>query len=71
MLYDQYGRPVGYVSTIWLANEIFYFLDENTNFRIKNGRRQIKNETDGLWYTLRCRSVEGLPNLFLDDVGEA
>lgn len=71
MLYDQYGRPVGYVSTIWLANELFYFLDVDSNIRIKNGKIQLLNETDNKWYTLKCRSIEGIANLYLPDVGES
>lgn len=70
MLYDQFERPIGYVSTIWLKNETFYFLDNDSNVRIKNGKLQLKNETDGKWYTLNCRSIEGIANLYLSDNGE-
>jgi len=70
MLYDQFERPIGYVSTIWLANETLCFLDNDSNVRIKYGVIQLKNETDGKWYSLKCRNIEGIPNTFLDDVGE-
>lgn len=71
MLYDQYNRPIGCHSPIFLPDETVYFLDNDTNIRIKRGKFQLYNETNGKWYTLRCRSIEGIPNLFLNDIGDS
>lgn len=69
MLYDQFERPIGYVSTIWLAGEIFYFLDAGSDFRIKYGRMQLKAE-NGLWYTLHIQTDQGIRTIVLSDNGE-
>lgn len=70
MLYDQFGFKVGYASATWLAGQTMRFLDTGSNIRVKYGILQVYNETDGKWYPLKCRSIEGIPNLYLGDIGE-
>lgn len=71
MLYDEHGLKVGYASPIWPAGLTLYFLDSSSTIRVKNGILQLKNETDGLWYSLLIQVDQGIRNLVLSDIGEA
>ena len=33
-------------------------------------RLEIRNQTDSLYYTVQCKSVNGVPLLFLSDAGK-
>lgn len=71
MLYDQFERPIGYVSTIWLAGETFYFLDADSNIRIKNGKLQLKDDVEGKWFNLLIQTDQGIRTIVLSDTGES
>jgi hypothetical protein len=42
MLLDEHGKPVDEDSGTWLAQRTIKFLDEGSDFRIKNGKAQVK-----------------------------
>lgn len=86
MLFDSYGRMVVIMTldfslsdTRYVRRDIDDSLTKNydwsgvagSTFRIKNGKIQIKNDTDGLWYTSGIKTIDGIPTEYLSDTGEA
>lgn len=67
MLYDAFGREVVAVE---VTNA--YFLNA-PYVRVLNGRLQVKNETDNLWYTIILQNdpSTGHPVLGTSDTGTA
>ena len=40
-----------------------------TNIRVNT--LEILNETDGFYYTIRCKNIDGVATLYLSDTGSA
>jgi hypothetical protein len=50
---------------------IIYFMDAGSNMRIKDGKIQIRNDTDQAWYYIGCVNVNGVPTNYCSDTGES
>jgi hypothetical protein len=50
---------------------IIYFMDAGTNFRVKDGKGQVRNDTTLAWHSIGCRDVNGVPTLYCFDTGES
>ena len=61
MLYDPFGRPCHNteVSGTISANIIGITFAGASHIRIKNGRLQLKNDTDNLWYYVYLQNDPG------------
>jgi len=71
-LYDSRGRLVvtSELEDVVSSTNITFTVP-GSNLRIKNGKIQIQDETDSLWYNLRHRIVNGVGGFFSEDVGES
>jgi hypothetical protein len=83
-LYDEYGREVYAESMDFTVSDTRYIRKDTSdtftgdltcifagsNARIKNGKIQIKDDNDGLWYNLGLQSPEGIRSFYPANAGE-
>lgn len=84
-LYDEYGREVFAESMDFTVSDSRYLRKDTSDisvaplytfdisgstFRIKNGKIQVKNDTNGLWYYVGCQTIDNIPTFYLSDTGE-
>lgn len=59
-------------STFVMSGITIYFMDSYSNFRIKNGKMQIRNDQDQKWYSIGCKNIDGtVPDFYVIEPGES
>lgn len=66
--HNQDGSPVLYFVEPGLPEDAPTIVGEPTRGRFFNGEIQVKNETDGEWYAIRCQTVDGFSVYYLEQI---